>query len=143
LYVGRHRNVEPEKFQGAIDEVRLHNRALGPSELNLTTAAVLSVEGVAHASVHSILAIPNPVRDGAVTFRAEGVGVSMIAVEVYDLSGREVFASSWMVAPDVPWDLRDSNGDMAANGVYVYVIYARDSDGQTMEERIGKLFVLR
>jgi hypothetical protein len=38
LYIARHGNVTSEKFKGTIDEAKIHNQALDPSEFNLLPA---------------------------------------------------------------------------------------------------------
>ena len=43
----------------------------------------------------------------------------------------------------VPWDGRDRDGDLLANGVYLYKLMVRTSDGRFTSEALGKLTVLK
>jgi hypothetical protein len=43
----------------------------------------------------------------------------------------------------VPWDGRDREGDVLANGVYLYRLVAQTVDGRFTSEVLGKLSVLK
>ena len=95
---------------------------------------------------------PNPVfGDNKVWFEAtvrfspddkEWAALRDIHVEVYDLSGLLVWSGSSGDDPYLEWDLRTPQGDLLANGVYLYRLWAEVGDGKMMS-RVGKLVVLR
>jgi flagellar hook assembly protein FlgD len=43
----------------------------------------------------------------------------------------------------IPWDGRDRDGDILANGVYLYKVVASTSDGRFTSEALGKLAVVK
>jgi hypothetical protein len=43
----------------------------------------------------------------------------------------------------VPWNGRDRDGDILANGVYLYKVIVRTTDGRFGSEVLGKLSVLK
>lgn len=88
------------------------------------------------------LAIPSPIKGADwIQFRAERMGLE-IKVEIYDLSGRTIFVSDW-AANGLEWGLVDSSGRAIANGIYLYVISARDSGGRLIRGEVRKLVVTR
>jgi hypothetical protein len=79
----------------------------------------------------------------SLSFRVEGRGVEALAVEVYDLQGRQVFQSGWAQGGVLRWDLLNVDGRPVANGVYLYVVTVRDPSGRVMRSEVRKLIVLR
>jgi len=43
----------------------------------------------------------------------------------------------------IPWDGRDEDGDLLANGVYLYKVVVRTSDGSSSTEALGKLTIVK
>ena len=77
-----------------------------------------------------------------VEFRALGVGVAAVRVEVFSLSGARVYASPWTAGNRLSWRLGLGNV-VPANGVYLAVITARGADGSLQRSGIRKLLLLR
>lgn len=85
---------------------------------------------------------PNPV-DKVVRFTAVGQGIASIKVEIFDLAGKQVYASGFAAGGTLKWHLVTSQGELLANGVYLYIITVRSPDGRVLRSRVGKLAVLR
>jgi len=66
-----------------------------------------------------------------------------VQLEVYNLSGVEVFDSGETNGPVVQWNLSTKRGRLAANGVYLYRITARDLNGKLIQSEVSKVLVLR
>jgi flagellar hook assembly protein FlgD len=70
-----------------------------------------------------------------------------VVVKIYTLAGRLVQSLETLSAGEsfvrVPWDGRDHDGDVLANGVYLYKVIAKTTDGRFSSEAIGKVSVLR
>jgi hypothetical protein len=78
-------------------------------------------------------------RGKALELRVLGRGIMAFVLQVYDLSGRRVYASDWVYNGSIT-----IGGDEArwANGVYLYLLKARGADGQEVQ-KLGKLVLLR
>lgn len=65
-----------------------------------------------------------------------------IRVEVFDLNGRNIAASDFQ-ENQVSWGLQTNTGENVANGVYLYVITFKGSNGGVTRSEVRKLVVLR
>jgi uncharacterized repeat protein (TIGR01451 family) len=74
----------------------------------------------------------------ALRFRAYGMGIAEINVQIFNLSGRSVFISPWQQGVELDW-----HADALANGVYLYVISVRGFDGSLVRSCVQKLVILR
>jgi hypothetical protein len=99
-------------------------------------------------TITDVFPYPNPFADAtAFTFRHNQNGPLDVEVKVYTLAGRLVqslkqnFTGDRMV--QLPWDGRDRDGDVLANGVYLYKLIVRTADGRFASEALGKMSVLR
>lgn len=72
-------------------------------------------------------------------FIVQGRGIESIAVRVWDLSGRPVFAGE---AAGNALAINGS-GEAWANGVYLYAVTVKGADGATISTEVRKLVVLR
>jgi hypothetical protein len=115
------------------------------NELEVETAeGWLTIGKAMPLQVDRVLSIPNPVRSGEVRFTVEGRGIKDIQVQIYDLSGREVFSSGWVAGETFEWSLMSSHGQLVANGVYLYIVTVRGFDeGELVKSGVKKLVVLR
>lgn len=91
---------------------------------------------------------PNPFSGGtSFTFRQNQLSPLNVAVKVYTLAGRLIqnieFSSSGEPFIRIPWDGRDRDGDVLANGVYLYKVTVKTMDGRFTSEAISKLSVLK
>ena len=99
--------------------------------------------------VDSVLPYPNPVKAGCrFTFMLSRP--ADVRVRVYSMAGRLVrdlgFRPAGFGYNDVEWDGRDSDGNLPANGVYLFVLTAQVDDGPGRQQRVtvrDKLLVLR
>jgi len=88
---------------------------------------------------------PNPVRSQhTTTFKVMGSkseSVSAIRVEIYDLSGQLVWSEE-AHARELAWHTDNQDGELLANGVYLYRIWVKVGDSW-LPMSPGKLAVLR
>jgi len=143
VYIGRHRNVTSEKFVGVIDEVKIYSQALDPAEFNLlpsgTTTGLMSIR----SRLDGNLLRPNPVREAPAVFHVEGTDIAYISIDIYDLSGKRVFTSGWRGGNTVEWQLRNDEGELLANGIYLYIVQVKTTDNEERRSSVRKLAVLR
>jgi hypothetical protein len=92
-----------------------------------------------------VTAYPNPLRSPAETahLMVDGEGIAAVRVEVFDLSGRLVFASPFVAKDELTWRLTDASGALLANGVYLYVATIRGEHGELVRSKPRRLVVLR
>ena len=89
--------------------------------------------------------IPNPITDvHTTTFMVKGpmaALVEAIKVQIFDLSGRLVYEEE-MAGTSIDWHTDNDYGELLANGVYLYRMYAL-IDGEWIESKTRKLAILR
>jgi hypothetical protein len=98
--------------------------------------------------LQNVVNYPNPFDDETnFTFQVLGTALDTeVKIKIYTVTGR-LIRSLEHIAPPVdgfnyyPWDGRDDDGDIIANGVYLYKVIVKNSDEQ--KEVIEKLVVLR
>jgi hypothetical protein len=119
----------------------LLNRTMVGIPVNSLLSDVLKVE--------SALPYPNPVRTGC-RFTFVMSRQADVRVRVYSLAGRLVrdlgFRPMSFGYNDIEWDGRDGNGDLPANGVYLYTLTAQVDEGPGRRQQVtvrDKLLVLR
>jgi len=79
---------------------------------------------------------------GRLVVQAQGAGIASIGVQLYDLGGRRIGQRSAR-GQRLELSLTDQDGRPLANGVYLYVITVRGTDGQSSQSRVRKLVLLR
>ena len=96
----------------------------------------------------NVFNFPNPVRSAtSFTFQHNQVVPINAEVKIFTVAGRMIQSlkvydvSSQFV--QIPWDGRDREGDVLANGVYLYKIIASTQDKRFTSEALGKLTVER
>ncbi len=115
------------------------------------------------ASLTSLLSYPNPMKNFTnFAFRLLGADPSLVEdlrIQLFTISGRLIREFDLLEDPSlidtgvlqigwnkVPWDGTDADGDLVANGVYLYKVYFR-AEGKTMavnnKSSIEKLVVIR
>jgi flagellar hook assembly protein FlgD len=100
--------------------------------------------------IRNLLNYPNPITE-TTSFTFELSQDAEVSLKIYSVSGRLLrkfethMASIGFNLFPVVWDCTDQDGDVMANGVYLYKLIARaDRDGETVtEEKIGKLVIAR
>lgn len=79
---------------------------------------------------------------GMIDFAVRGQGIESMAVQVYQLDGQRVFAQE-SPGTRLRWYLDTAEGQLVANGIYLYVVTARGANGEFVRSEIKKLVVLR
>jgi hypothetical protein len=64
-------------------------------------------------------------------------------VRIFNNSGLEIFDSGETQDLTLQWNLETKNGRLAGNGVYLYLITARDKLGKMIQSGVRKILVLR
>ncbi len=99
-------------------------------------------------SITDVFNYPNPFAgETQFTFRQNLSDPLDVEVKIYTVAGRLIQSLHTITAGEpmvrVPWDGRDRDGDMLANGVYLYKLVVRTTDGRFSSEALGKLTVVR
>jgi hypothetical protein len=99
-------------------------------------------------TIVDVLNYPNPFASSTYfTFRHNQLLPLTVTVKVYTVAGRPVRSIDWVTSGEtyvkIPWDGRDEDGDLLANGVYLYKVVVRTSDGSSSTEALGKLTIVK
>jgi len=82
-----------------------------------------------------------PVR-GAMTFIAQGRNITSTGVQIFDLNGKPIFDQETS-GTRLTWNLSAADGQVMANGVYLYIVKAKGYDGKVIRTEIRKLVIKR
>lgn len=98
--------------------------------------------------ISDVMNYPNPFSDAtAFTFKQNQLTPLNIGVKIYTLAGRLIQSierfSSGEPFVKIFWDGRDKDGDILANGVYLYKLVVKTTDGRFSSEALGRLAVLK
>jgi len=74
--------------------------------------------------------------------RFEVEGVASLQVQIYDLSGKELWDSGVVSGSSVDWDRRNEWGERLAYGAYLYAAQGWDVGGDLVLQKKGKLALL-
>ena len=108
-----------------------------PDDISSASVTIVASELV----VERFYASPSPF-SGSTAFAYVGEGLAeTFTVAVYDLSGRLVWEAEEHNVLDLAWDGRDTDGELLANGVYIYVVMASNRDAHFTDK--GQVFILR
>jgi hypothetical protein len=110
--------------------------------------AVFDVASSQQLRISEVMNYPNPFAGGtSFTFKQNQQTSLNVAVKIYTLAGRLIQSLETIAPGDpfvrVPWDGRDRDGDVLANGVYLYKVIVRTTDGRFASETLGKLSVVK
>jgi hypothetical protein len=99
-------------------------------------------------SIQNVFNVPNPARSHTnFTFQQNQQVPVDVQIKVYSIAGRLLQMIDRFGVPErfvnIPWDCRDRDGDPLGNGVYLYKVVARTSDGKYSSEALGKLVIAR
>jgi hypothetical protein len=113
-----------------------------------TAEAAFVVAAGAGLSLANVYNIPNPVsRATTFTFQHNQLLPVDVEIKIYSVAGRLITKIDRYALTDrfvqIPWDCRDTEGDVLGNGVYFYKIIAKTTDGQYSSEALGKLVVMK
>ncbi len=74
--------------------------------------------------------------------RFEAAGVATLQVQIYDLSGRELWDSGVVASDIIDWDRRNEFGERLAYGAYLYVAQGWETGGELSFKKNGKLALM-
>ncbi len=111
-----------------------------PGDSSDTSSASISIVAGAFL-VEEFYTAPNPF-DDVVRFAYHGEGLAeTFSVSVYDLAGHLVWSTTASDVLSVEWDGRSNDGDLLANGGYIYVVLASSEEKEFPGK--GILFISR
>ncbi len=96
-------------------------------------------------TVTDVFNYPNPFGGSGTefTFRQNQTEPLNVTVKIFTVAGRLIRTLDAYAPGDsfvrVPWDGRDRDGDVIANGVYLYKLIVRTADGRFSSEALSKL----
>jgi hypothetical protein len=99
-------------------------------------------------AVADVFNYPNPFSsETRFTFRHNQTAPIDVTVKVYTVAGRMIqtldATSVGEAYVQIPWDGRDRDGDLLANGVYLYKVIVKTADGSLGTEVLGKMSIIR
>ncbi len=106
--------------------------ARSPQATALRSSAPVTLERAEHRALGRLI-----------RFRAQGVGIAEISVQVFNLAGKALFTSEWQRGTELSWLAVTEDGRALANGVYLYVLSVRGTDGSLARSPVHKLVILR
>ena len=91
---------------------------------------------------------PNPMSSTTVfAFEHNQISALDAEVRIYTVAGRLIQSikktNIGTQFVQIPWDGRDKDGDIPANGVYLYKVTARTHDGRFSDDVYGKLSIIK
>lgn len=113
-----------------------------------TAQMMFDVVTGAGLKVTNVFNYPNPFSSRTVfTFEHNQIASVDAELKVYTVAGRMIQSLKVTGINQqqvrIPWDGRDRDGDILANGVYLYKVIVRTEDGRLSSEAYGKLSVLK
>ncbi len=95
-------------------------------------------------SLNDVAVVPNPIgATETARFLVRGTGIESVNINIYNLSGGNIFSSGRVVGNTFIWHLRTDHGSVVANGIYLYRMTIRGAEGQVTRSEVKKLVVLR
>ncbi len=98
--------------------------------------------------IRDVYNYPNPFSGSTTfTFQRNQISDAEVRVKIYTVSGRLIREIENYHTTDkfvrIPWDGRDQDGNIIANGTYLYKIIVKNLDGNFTKSVLGKLAVIR
>jgi flagellar hook assembly protein FlgD len=98
--------------------------------------------------ITNVYNFPNPFSSTTLfTFEQNQVASIDAEIKIYTVAGRLIQSLRKENVNEhfvrIPWDGRDREGDLLANGVYLYKLVTRTQDGRFSSEVLGKLSIIR
>ncbi|HEY6193126.1 MAG TPA: type IX secretion system sortase PorU [Bacteroidota bacterium] len=127
---------------------KLRMRAWDTYNNSTMTETIFSVLEGAGLDITNVYNYPNPFSSTTLfTFEQSQVSGVDAEVKIYTVAGRMIQSLKKANLNEhfvqIPWDGRDRDGDLLANGVYLYKLIARTQDGRFSKEVLGKLSIIR
>lgn len=113
-----------------------------------TQTVYFSVVSGDDLEIRDVYNFPNPFSGRTTfTFQRNQISDAEVRVKIYTVSGRlireiENFHTTEKFVR-IPWDGRDQDGNIIANGTYLYKIILKNLDGNFTKSVLGKLAVIR
>jgi hypothetical protein len=149
---------KPDSYQEGSVEYQLSNLPDGKHAVTAkawdvynnssTVQTAFVVASTSDLRISDVFNYPNPFAHGTTfTFQQNQSSPIDVEIKIYTLAGRIVRVLSSSGVTDtfvrIGWDGRDEDGDILANGVYLYRVVAHTVDGEKSTQAIGKLSVLK
>lgn len=111
----------------------------------ITYFKVVESDGLAVEDVYNY---PNPFKGQTTfTFQHNLNGMIDVKINIYSVAGRLIQQIESPLVKDrfvrIDWDGRDRDGDIIANGTYLYKVIIKSVDGQYSKSVLGKLAIVR
>ena len=116
---------------------------------NFSTQTVyFSVVSGDDLEIRDVYNYPNPFSGNTTfTFQRNQVNDAEVRIKIYTVSGRLIREIENYRTTEkfvrIPWDGRDQDGNIIANGTYLYKIIVKNLDGNFTKSVLGKLAVIR
>jgi hypothetical protein len=113
-----------------------------------TAETFFDVASTDQLRISDVFNYPNPFAGATdFTFRQNLLAPLNVTVRIYTLAGRLIQSIDAATAGDpfirIPWDGRDRDGDVLANGAYLYKLIVKTADGRFTSEVLGRMAVLK
>jgi hypothetical protein len=147
-----------DDFRSGEIQYRLQNVPQGKNTLRLrawdsynnpaTAQTQFTVTSSDQLTITDVMNYPNPFAGStSFTLRQNQTAPVSIVIKIYTVAGRLIQSIDATTNGEsfvrIFWDGRDRDGDILANGVYLYKVIARTLDGRFSSEALGKLTVLK
>jgi hypothetical protein len=121
---------------------------ISATDLNGQTGVfVVHVAGSEQIALEYVINHPNPFYDTTRIIYSLNQSGAEVKIDIYTIGGRLIKtiddAPGDLNYNEVEWDAVDGDGDLVANGLYLYVLEARGADGSTATSKIGRMVVAR
>jgi hypothetical protein len=151
-------NSELDDYQKGTVQYQLRDLPYGRNTLRLrawdafnnasTTETAFIVISGDQLSISDVMNYPNPFsRETSFTFRQNQLVPLNVSIKIYTVAGRLIQTIDTTAPGEpfvrIPWDGRDRDGDILANGVYLYKLIVSTIDRRFSSEALGKLSVLK
>ena len=137
-YVWEDWNGTDVNFDGDRQDPIVNTFTISESDRPLRAATPASE--VAAAAIHSIQGS----RDSqGIVFNVQGAGIESSQLEIYSLSGGQVFDSGSVDGTQLRWNLKRQDGAVLANGVYLYRVLVTGAGGEVIGSDVRKLLLMR
>ncbi len=112
-----------------------------------TGVFVVHVAGSDQIELEYVINHPNPFYDTTKIIYSLNQSGAEVKIDIYTIGGRLIKtiddAPGDLNYNEVEWDAVDGDGDLVANGLYLYVLEARGADGSKATSDVGRMVVAR
>jgi hypothetical protein len=112
-----------------------------------TGVFVVHVVGQEKITLEEVINYPNPFHSTTRIIYSLNQSGADVRIDIYTVGGRLIktidYAPGDLNYNEVEWDGVDGDGDLVANGLYLYVVEARGEDGTKATSNVGRMVVAR